>query len=133
MLHYLLQEPGSSSIGDKSDKISSRHVLTEAQRAILLEAKSKIESGMDLPEGFREQHEAAVASARGALLEITNSKGAKGPNDCVKEGVKEGLDWGTIAIYSCTASCGDGRVSSVDNTGLGAYREEVAWMQPPLD
>lgn len=133
MLHYLMKEPGSSSIGDESDEISSRHVLTEAQRAILLEAKSKIESGMDLPEGFREQHEAAVASARGALLGITNSKGAKGPNDCVKEGVKEGLDWGTIAIYSCTASCGDGRVSNVDNPGLGAYREEVSWMQPPLD
>jgi len=39
------------------------------------------------------------------------------------------LDWGTIAVYTCTASCGSGGVVSKEN---GAYMEEVAWMQPPL-
>ncbi len=133
MLHYLLHEPGSTSNGDNPDENPTRHVLTEAQRAILLEAKSKIESGMDLPEGFREQHEAAVANARSALLGIMGSDGAKRQKNCTTEGVKEGLDWGIIAIYSCTASCGDGRVCSLDESSLGAYREEVAWIQPPLD
>ena len=42
------------------------------------------------------------------------------------------LDWGTVAVYTCTASCGDGYVVS-ENDMNGAYREEVAWMQPPLD
>ncbi|KAL7529242.1 hypothetical protein ACHAXR_002862 [Thalassiosira sp. AJA248-18] len=125
MLHYLLQSPDSTTAAtdDGQSNEKSRHVLTESERAILLEAKSKIESGMDLPEGFREQHEAAVANAREALLGISdnNSAGAK----------KEGLDWGTIAVYTCTASCGDGKeVSGEEN---GAYLEEAAWMQPPLD
>ena len=52
------------------------------------------------------------------------------------------VDWGVVAIYSCTKSCtattsssnggGGGGGSSLDPK-LGAYREEFAWVQPPLD
>ena len=43
--------------------------LTPSKRAVLLEAKSRIERGAgDLPEGFAEAHAEAVARARGALL-----------------------------------------------------------------
>jgi hypothetical protein len=57
--------------------------------------------------------------------------------------LKSELDWGTICIYTCTASCccshqeeegdevDDGKSSS--STLLGAYREEYAWKQPPLE
>ena len=140
MLHYLLHDPGSDDAQDKDTEgtnYSQRKALTEAQRDILLEAKSKIESGVELPEGFREQHEAAVTSAREALLGISSSKsGGKANNNDSnveeEEGVKEGLDWGTIAIFTCTASCGNGQANGIDGS-LGAYCEEVAWMQPPLD
>ena len=45
---------------------------------------------------------------------------------------EEMLDWGTIAVYTCTASCGGGGIVT-GNEENGAYLEEVAWMQPPLD
>ena len=41
-----------------------------------------------------------------------------------------GVDWGTIAVYTCTGSCGNGELVCEET---GCYREEVAWMQPPLD
>ena len=128
MLHHLLQSPdstdGTAANGsDESNETSPRQVLTDSEMAILMEAKSKIESGMDLPEGFLEQHEAALANAREALLGGSkNNKGGRGSDE---GGSKGGLDWGTIAAYTCTASCGDGGVVSGDN---GAYREEAAWI-----
>ena len=126
MLHYLLQNPDNSTKSNDNNDEKGRQVLTEAERAVLLEAKSKIESGMELPEGFKEQHDAAVARARDALLGIKDSSKA-GESD----GTKTGLDWGTIAVYTCTASCGDGKVGSFGENG--AYLEEAAWVQPPLD
>lgn len=133
MLHYLFHAPESTDAnGD------SKQILTETERAILFEAASKIESGVELPPGFREQHEKALAKARDALLGVSNSKEASG-------GSKTSFEWGTIVIYTCTASCGDGDVASprefkgLDITEkdrlrvLGAYREEVAWVQPSLD
>ena len=44
--------------------------------------------------------------------------------------LKSELDWGTICIYTCTKSC-DRPVGM--NNELGAYHEEYAWKQPPLD
>ena len=46
---------------------------------------------------------------------------------------KEDMDWGVIAVYTCTSSCGGG-VGGDDillDSELGAYREEYAWKQPP--
>ena len=135
MLHYLLQ--GSDSTKDDDDSNTNRQVLTEAERAILLEAKSKIESGIDLPLGFKEQHDKILANARESLLGGGSKKNGTSNNTTLTQqqgGDKEGgvLDWGTVAVYTCTASCGDGYVLS-ENDINGAYREEVAWMQPPLD
>lgn len=84
-----------------------------------------IESGMDLPAGFREQHDEAVANARGRLLGAPN-----GSDGGIGSPIGLGMDWGAIAVYTCTSSCGGGGVVSEEN---GCYREEVAWMQPPLD
>ena len=128
MLHYLLRDSNAQDETRDNSK-----VLTETERAILLEASSKIESGADLPPGFREQHEQAVAKARDALLGVGI------------HGNKDSLEWGTIAIYTCTASCGDGDVVSPGEMknvsvtekdrmrSLGAYREEMAWLQSSLD
>ena len=120
MLHYLLQDPNSSNNDEQP-----RQVLTESERAVLLEAQTKIESGVDLPEGFKEQHEKVLANARESLLSSSN----KSKND--QEG-EEMLDWGTIAVYTCRASCGGGEIVP-GNEENGAYLEEVAWMQPSLD
>ena len=122
MLHYLLQDPNSSTSNNDDQP---RQVLTESERAVLLEAQTKIESGVDLPEGFKEQHEKVLANARESLLSSSN----KSKNDQKGE---EMLDWGTIAVYTCTASCGGGGIVP-GNEENGAYLEEVAWMQPPLD
>ena len=113
MLHYLLHS-GESGEGEQKG-------LSDTDRAILLEAKAKIESGAELPPGFLEQHDAAIQNARNTLL---------GGGDRDNESSKGGLDWGTVAVYTCTASCGDGSKVSDE---LGSYMEERGWVQPPLD
>jgi len=124
MLHYLLQDPNSSN-----DDEQPRQVLTESERAVLLEAQTKIESGVDLPEGFKEQHEKVLENARASLLSGGSSSSKNGSTN--QDG-EEMLDWGTIAVYTCTASCGGGGIVT-GNEENGAYLEEVAWVQPPLD
>jgi len=126
MLQYLLHDPNSSNDDDKQP----RQVLTESERAVLLEAQTKIESGVDLPEGFKEQHEKVLANARESLLSGNSSSSKK--NGSINQVGEEMLDWGTIAVYTCTASCGGGEIVP-GNEENGAYLEEVAWMQPPLD
>ena len=139
MLHYLLHSPESTTTITETDN-NNRQVLTEAERAVLLEAKSKIESGVELPIGFKEQHDKVVANARESLLLGVGFKGKTTiatTAQSLDQGIGGGswnkglLDWGTIAVYTCTASCGTGRVTGVDENG--AYMEEAAWMQPPLD
>jgi len=47
---------------------------------------------------------------------------------------KDSIDWGTVAIYTCTSSCGDGfdrNIGGIDDEFSG-YRKEFAWRQPPL-
>ena len=39
------------------------------------------------------------------------------------------LDWGMIAVYSCSASCGGGVEGAVSEEG-SAYQEELVWVQP---
>lgn len=126
MLHYLLQDPNSSTSNNDEQP---RQVLTESERAVLLEAQTKIESGVDLPEGFKEQHEKVLANARESLLSGSSSSKKNGSTN---EDGEEMLDWGTIAVYTCTASCGGGGIVT-GNEENGAYLEEAAWMQPPLD
>ena len=70
MLHYLLQDPTSSASNDDDQP---RQVLTESERAVLLEAQTKIESGVELPDGFKEQHEKVLANARESLLSGNSS------------------------------------------------------------
>ncbi len=71
-----------------------------------------------------------MKSAREALLGVIENDKQAGEGTSSKKGERGGnLDWGTIAVYTCTASCGNGGIVSKEN---GAYMEEVAWMQPPL-
>jgi hypothetical protein len=45
----------------------------------------------------------------------------------------EELDWGVVAIYTCTKSCGGLDDAKDDDDELGAYREEYAWRQPSVE
>jgi pre-rRNA-processing protein TSR4 len=41
-------------------------------------------------------------------------------------------DWGTIAVYSCAASCAPAPGEGGQDDGDGsAYAEEFVWVQPP--
>lgn len=65
-----------------------------------------------LPEGFEKRQD--------DLVKLLNSA----------QGGIAGIDWGTIAVYTCSKSCGDCKTQL--SNSLGAYREEFAWRQPPL-
>ena len=127
MLYYLLQSP--REINKKNDNIhhGTRKLLSDLDKAILFEGQSKIDNGLDLPPGFMEAHGDAMKTAREALLGVIEKEKQAEEDTSSKRGGS--LDWGTIAVYTCTASCGNGGIVSKEN---GAYMEEVAWMQPPL-
>jgi hypothetical protein len=76
-----------------------------------------------IPPALVQAKEQAVAKLRHQLLE---------PDYTRKE-----WDWGVIAVYTCTGSCGSGihpaGSDNDDDDQLGAYREEFAWKQPSLD
>lgn len=67
-----------------------------------------------IPPQFKEAHDRALERVQSQLL-------AKPKNE---------LDWGVVAVYTCTASCGD-FLDDCDEE-LGAYREEYAHVQPSL-
>ena len=107
-----------SSMGSEETEGSS---LTEEGKNALIAATDIVDQAKeegtetDLPEGFKERHEALVDKFKASLL---------------KDGKKdEALDFGTIAIFSCTASCGGNNQDEV----LGGYKKEFAWRQKPLE
>jgi hypothetical protein len=124
MLSCLMVPPATVVDNNKHAKATT----SEADLAVLMEAASMIESGMALPVGFKEHHDAACANARSRLLggATSSSTGVDGGSSSGSVGI----DWGTIAVYTCTGSCGNGEMVCEET---GCYREEVAWMQPPLD
>mmetsp|Transcript_39298 Transcript_39298/g.80530 ORF Transcript_39298/g.80530 Transcript_39298/m.80530 type:complete len:561 (-) Transcript_39298:2287-3969(-) len=118
MLSYLF--------GDRSQDKTRDAVASEEVRAALLAASNIAEQAKwegregELPSDFKKRHDGAVQKVRNALL-VGGSSAKQGG---------DGMDWGVIAVYTCTASCGDGIVN--DGTKMGAYREEFAWRQQPL-
>lgn len=116
MLNYLF--------GDENDDKGKDAVASEEVRAALLAASNIAEQAKregregELPADFKKRHEEAVERVRNALL--LGGSGMKSGGD--------GMDWGVIAVYTCTASCGGGEAGDK----YGAYREEFAWRQKPL-
>lgn len=116
-----------STVVETNALASSKATTDEADLAVLMEAASMIESGMILPVGFTERHDEVCANARSRLLGGATSS-STGVDGSSSGGV--GVNWGTIAVYTCTGSCGNGELVCEET---GCYREEVAWMQPPFD
>jgi len=43
------------------------------------------------------------------------------------------VDWGVVAIYTCTKSCSGNEDTTAVTPQLGVYREEFAWVQPAME
>jgi pre-rRNA-processing protein TSR4 len=103
-----------------NEEIEGSSLTEEGKNALIVATdivdKAREEGNeMDLPEGFKEKHEALVDKFKASLLQ-------DGKKD-------EALDFGTIAVFSCTASC-DGKNK---DESLGGYKKEFAWRQKPLE
>lgn len=112
MLHYLLKD---HQIQRAQNQIK-QHIKTEDMKNAIEKASSIIEQAPKehIPPAFAEAKEKAVEAVRTQLMEGNNE-----------------LSWGVVAIYTCTASCGELQVE--EGSEFGAYREEFAWKQPSLD
>lgn len=94
--------------------------LTEDGKRALIAASDIVDRAKvdgteaDLPEGFQKRQEDLIDKLKAEIFH--------------DEGEDECLDFGTIAIYSCTASC-----EGEDDSSFGAYRKEFAWRQKPLE
>ncbi len=64
-------------------------------------------------------------------LATTTKKAIEAARQRIMEGSSNNPSWGTVSVYTCTASCG-GLDAELDDA-LGAYIEEYAWKQPSLD
>ena len=108
----LTPQSGSGS-GDEGDSPTTPSANKTAKQA-LIAAQSIIDSAdpSQVPPSFAD----AKAKAMKAL------------QDDLYQGDDHRVDWGVVAIYSCTKSC-----AGSSDPELGAYREEYAWLQPPLD
>jgi len=163
LLHYLLlggRDGGKSKGTNKQNNSGAGDVSKseeyESFKAALRQADEIIEtvSPEAIPPALVEAKDAAVERIRTDLLGVSSSSadGEKRPTLPASEinGVSSDdgnyghrrhdlneLDWGVVAVYTCTASCsggdGDALNSCDDDGGLGMYREEFAWRQPSLD
>ena len=64
-------------------------------------------------------------------LATTTKKAIDVARDKLMEGSYNIPDWGSVSVYTCTASCGG--MDTKEDEELGAYIEEFVWKQPPLD
>jgi len=64
-------------------------------------------------------------------LATTTKKAIETARHKIMEGSTNMPDWGTVAVFTCTASCG--AMDTELDEDLGAYIEEFVWKQPSLD
>ncbi|CAJ1930463.1 unnamed protein product [Cylindrotheca closterium] len=110
MIHYLMKDHAKQSL-------EKGHEKNEQAKEAIAQASSILEQAPaeQVPPELAESNEKAVEAMRSKLMD---------DND--------GLNWGVISVYTCTASCGGG-LTVEEGQELGAYREEYAWKQPSLD
>ena len=127
MLHYLTNTVGATSnSGSSCNRTPPTANDYESVKAAVQLADSLVQQAPpeQIPPALIEAKTAAVARLRNQLLH---------------HGTKANLDWGVVAVYTCTRSCSN--TSGNDNESqpneatksLGAYREEFTWRQPAID
>jgi len=123
MIHFLVGKASKDS-KDGTDSTDARGSGDQRREALLAASdvvrRVQQEGGAEaLPEGFQDRQQELVEEFRDRLFDDDSGGGGA-------------MDWGTVAVYTCTASCGAGG-GSKEEDGMGAYRKEFAWRQPPLD
>ena len=90
------------------------HIQFIHQKALLQQTVDFVEHAPPetIPPALVDAQKAAVARVQANLLESSSE-----------------VDWGVVAVYTCTNSCG----GDDNDRELGAYRQEFAWKQPSLD
>ena len=128
MLHFLL--PPNNDDEKKESLFSPEQKQAFIAASDILERNEQSDSNNNDEQRaeWKERHDQLLGQYKQGLgLSTTADK---------EMGKKERLDWGTIAVYTCTASC-SGEILKEENNekikGLGAYRLEHAWRQPGLD
>ncbi len=118
IIHILTKNSGIS--GNKGSDLPDNQKALLAASDIIEKAKQEGTEAL-LPEGFERKQVELVEQLKKQVL-----------ND--NDGGNDNIDFGTISVYTCTRSCGDGKNSddrSSTGNSLGAYRQEFAWRQPP--
>uniref|UniRef100_A0A7S2SKQ6 Programmed cell death protein 2 C-terminal domain-containing protein n=1 Tax=Eucampia antarctica TaxID=49252 RepID=A0A7S2SKQ6_9STRA len=157
MLHFLLLQSNQTNNDnnnnddnddDSEDKKNRKNQgITAEQKQALMAASDIIEraeqqqkSGDNdqtvlspvVPSQLRERHNQVLEQYKQGLGLKTDGKNNE----------QERLDWGTIVVYTCTASCsGDSVKNTIVNpdeidhklSSNSSYRLEYAWRQPGLD
>jgi pre-rRNA-processing protein TSR4 len=113
MLYHLLE--GHRKVNEASSKNAKSHKVSESTKMALSLAAEICETAPkhQIPPALKDCHDNTILSIQKSLLDT-----------------KEDMDWGVIAVYTCTSSCGSSQSECLDSD-LGAYREEYAWKQPP--
>jgi pre-rRNA-processing protein TSR4 len=117
LLHYLLQ--GRNDTKNKNKAYSTKDESYESIKQAVAHADLMLQQAPPehIPPALVDAKKAAVQKMQERL---------------VGSGSAKEIDWGVVAVYTCTASCGSTSDTPVDPM-LGAYREEFAWKQPSLD
>jgi pre-rRNA-processing protein TSR4 len=117
LLHYLLQ--GRNDTKNKNKAYSTKDESYESIKQAVAHAD------LMLQQAPPEQIPPALVDAKIAAVQKMQER-------LVGSGSAKEIDWGVVAVYTCTASCGSTSDTTMDPV-LGAYREEFAWKQPSLD
>jgi pre-rRNA-processing protein TSR4 len=123
-------QPGSKTPQQQQQESEAnkyRQIMDAVQQAEDLIQQAPPEQ---IPPSLVEAKEAAVERLRQERF------GLGGKKNHTSSGGGGVVDWGVVAIYTCTNSCNGGEPAdgvTVLDPVLGTYREEFAWRQPSLD
>jgi len=124
IIHILTKKERSNN-GHNSQEIATQIKSSEEAHNALLAASDIIEKAKsegteaNLPENFEMRQTELVEKFKSGLFNNDDDS--------------EDIDFGTIVVYTCTKSCGNGLNDMIDNDSLGAYKHEFSWRQPPLE
>mmetsp|Transcript_16772 Transcript_16772/g.25100 ORF Transcript_16772/g.25100 Transcript_16772/m.25100 type:complete len:490 (-) Transcript_16772:70-1539(-) len=118
---HILTQNSNKDISTNTDLPDCENALLAASD--IIEKAREEGKETELPEGFEKKHIELVEKLKKKVFDDNERR-------------NDNIDFGTISVYTCTRSCGDGNGSSCDDrlspsNTFGAYRQEFAWRQPP--